>query len=90
LRQAARSAEAAMILERIKKGLDRIDPKVLPQSLLGKAISYTLDLWPELNRYVEHGEVEIDSNLLENSIRPTAVSKVMSSRSNRSMRLRSR
>jgi hypothetical protein len=90
LRQAARSAEAAMILERIKKGLDRIGPKVLPQSLLGKAISYTLDLWPELNRYVEHGEVEIDSNLLENSIRPTAVSKVMSSRSNRSMRLRSR
>jgi len=75
LRQAARSAEAAMILERIKKGLDRIGPKVLPQSLLGKAIAYTLDLWPELNRYVDHGEVEIDSNLLENSIRPTAVGK---------------
>jgi len=75
LRQAARSAEAAMILARIKKGLDRIAPKVLPQSLLGKAISYTLELWPELNRYVEHGEVEIDSNLLENSIRPTAVGK---------------
>jgi len=64
-----------MILERIKKGLARIGPKVLPQSLLGKAIAYTLDLWPELNRYVDHGEVEIDSNLLENSIRPTAVGK---------------
>jgi hypothetical protein len=43
LRQTARAAEAAMILARIKKGLDRIGPKVLPQSLLGKAIHYTLE-----------------------------------------------
>ncbi len=75
LRQAARAAEASMILARIKKGLDRIGPKLLPQSLLGQAIQYTLNLWPELTRYVEHGEVEIDSNAVENSIRPTAVGK---------------
>lgn len=75
LRQAARAAEAAMILARIKKGLDRIGPKVLPQSLLGQAIQYSLSLWPELTRYVDHGEVEIDSNAVENSIRPTAVGK---------------
>lgn len=75
LRQAARAAEAAMILARLKKGLDRVGPRVLPQSLLGQAIQYTLNLWPELARYVEHGEVEIDSNAVENSIRPTAVGK---------------
>ncbi len=75
LRQAARAAEARMILARIRKALDRVGPKVLPQSLLGKAIQYTLDLWPELIGYVEHGEVEIDSNLVENAIRPTAVGK---------------
>lgn len=75
LRQAARAAEASMILARIKKGLDRIGPKVLPQSLLGQAIQYTFNLWAELTRYVEHGEVEIDSNAVENSIRPTAVAK---------------
>ena len=75
LRQAARAAEASVILARIKKGLDRIGPKVLPQSLLGQAIQYTLNLWPDLTRYVEHGEVEIDSNAVENSIRPTAIGK---------------
>jgi len=75
LRAAVRAAEAGMILARIKKALDRIGPQVLPQSLLGKAISYTLDLWPELIRYVEHGEVEIDSNQIENAIRPTALGK---------------
>jgi hypothetical protein len=75
LRQAVRAAEAGLILVRIKKALDRIGPQVLPQSLLGKAINYILDLWPELIRYVEHGEVEIDSNQIENAIRPTAVGK---------------
>lgn len=75
LRQASRAAEAAMILARIKRGLDRIGPKVLPQSLLGKAIQYSLNLWPELNRYVEHGRLEIDSNQVENAIRPTAIGK---------------
>ncbi len=75
LRQAARAAEAAMILARLKQALDRIGPKVLPQSLLGQAIQYTLSLWPALTRYVEFGEVEIDSNAVENAIRPTAIGK---------------
>jgi len=75
LRQAARAAEAGMILSRIKKAMDRIAPGLLPQSLLGKAIHYTLELWPELTGYVEQGEVEIDSNAIENAIRPTAVGK---------------
>jgi len=75
LRQAARAAEAGMILSRIKKAMDRIAPGLLPQSLLGKAIHYTLELWPQLTGYVEQGEVEIDSNAIENAIRPTAVGK---------------
>jgi transposase len=75
LRQVARAAEARMILLRIKRALDRIGSRVLPQSLLGKAIAYTLKLWPELTGYVEHGEVEIDSNQMENAIRPTAIGK---------------
>ena len=75
MRQAVRAAEAGMVLLRIKKALDRIGPQVLPQSLLGKAIQYTLELWPELIGYVQHGEVEIDSNQIENAIRPTAMGK---------------
>jgi transposase len=75
LRQAARAAEAKMILGRMGRALNRLQSKVLPQSLLGKAIRYTVKLWTELNRYVEFGEVEIDNNLIENAIRPTAIGK---------------
>jgi hypothetical protein len=47
----------------------------LAQSLLGIAIQYALGMWTELNGYVDHGEVEIDTNQVENAIRPTAVAK---------------
>ena len=50
-------------------------PEVLPKSLLGKAIDYTLTLWDRLNVYLHHGHLEIDSNWIENGIRPTAVGK---------------
>jgi transposase len=75
LRQAARAAEAALILARIQRGLERLGGKVLPQSLLGKAIAYSRERWPHLVAYVQAGEVEIDSNLIENAIRPTAIGK---------------
>lgn len=75
LRQAVRASESRMILCRLKKALDRLQPKVLPKSLLGTAVSYTLNLWDGLLGYVEHGEVEIDNNLIENAIRPTAIGK---------------
>lgn len=75
LREAARAAEAQLVLNRIEKALRLVKVKVLPQSRLGLAIHYTLEQWTELSRYVKHGRAEIDTNLVENSIRPTAVGK---------------
>lgn len=34
-----------------------------------------LNQWPALERFLDHGEVEVDNNLVENAIRPTAVGK---------------
>ena len=42
---------------------------------MGKAITYTLDQWPALGRFLTDGRVEIDNNLVENAIRPTAIGK---------------
>ena len=41
----------------------------------GQAIDYTLSLWTRLSRYVEDGRLEIDNNLVENSIRPVAIGR---------------
>ena len=47
----------------------------LNKSLTGKAISYALDQWERLQVYTRHGHMEIDNNLVENDLRPTAVGK---------------
>jgi len=43
--------------------------------LLGQAIDYTLKRWPALIQFVEDGTLEIDNNLIENAIRPSAIGK---------------
>jgi transposase len=76
-RQAVRASQSRMIIERIHRALSRIKLKGrhLPQSALGKAIDYTLTMWPMLTVYLEDGRVEIDNNPVENAIRPTAIGK---------------
>ena len=49
--------------------------KVLPKSGFGQAIGYALEQWSTLTRYAQEGRLEIDNNLIENAIRPTAVGK---------------
>ena len=42
---------------------------------MGRAIDYALGLWPSLKEYLINGRLEIDNNLVENAIRPTALGK---------------
>jgi len=43
--------------------------------LLGKAINYTLNEWPCLERYTEDGIIKSDNKLVENAIRPFVVGR---------------
>ena len=47
----------------------------LPKSSMGKAIDYALGQWNSLLLYLTDGRLEIDTNLVENAIRPTAIGK---------------
>ena len=72
-RLLARQTLARPVLHRFKAWLDR--QSIPPQSLLGKAISYTLNEWPRLIVYLEDGRLNVDNNLVENAIRPFAVGR---------------
>ena len=48
---------------------------MLPQSSLGKAVNYFLNEYTALVGYLRDGRFEIDSNLVENDVRPSAVGK---------------
>jgi transposase len=43
----------------------------LPASDVGKALKYTLNQWPKVRHCLEQGVLEIDTNRVENIIRPT-------------------
>ena len=53
----------------------RADPRVLPKSTLGNAVRYLLNEYTALVGYLRDGRFEIDSNLVENDVRPSAVGK---------------
>src|SRR5260370_835919 len=67
--------KSAPILAALKPRLEGLLPGCLPQSPLGKAIRYALGEWKALSRYLQDGRLEIDNNLTENAIRPSAVGK---------------
>lgn len=48
---------------------------VLPKSPIGQAIAYPLNRWKKLEIFLLDGRVEIDTNLLENKIRPLALGR---------------
>ena len=77
LRWSVRSHQSRPLVERLQRVLVRFKAsgRYLPQSLLGQAIDYALGQWTTLLVYLEDGRIEIDNNLVENAIRPTAVGK---------------
>jgi hypothetical protein len=65
-----RQQHSVPLLEAFRKWLDEQAPQVLPESLLGKAISYTRNQWAYLCRYVSDGRAPVDNNVIERDIRP--------------------
>jgi len=47
----------------------------LPKSPFGKALIYSVSRWDNLMVYLKDGHLEIDNNLVENSIRPNALGR---------------
>lgn len=74
-RKQVRRLKAPEIWKALKKRAEELQPKFLPKSTLGGAIRYFLNEYTALVGYLRDGRFEIDQNLVENSIRPTAVGR---------------
>jgi len=70
-----RLKEALPIFNELGKYLYDNLNTTLPKSPIGKAISYMLVRWQNLMAYMYDGALNIDNNLVENSIRPTAIGR---------------
>jgi len=74
-RRRYRKLYARPVLTELETWLKDNIPQTLPKSAIGKAIAYTLNLWPKLKEYINDGRYEIDNNLIENAIRPLALGR---------------
>ncbi len=74
-RLIARTGKSAPIIEPIRQWIDTQRPQIVPQSRLGKALTYTYNQWPKLVVFLQHGHVSLDNNLAENGIRPFVIGR---------------
>jgi transposase len=70
-----RKAQVLPILESFKEWLDSKAVQVLPSAHLGRAVSYALNEWPKLVRYLDSPYLTPDTNHIENAIRPFVVGR---------------
>jgi transposase len=76
-RHALRQERAPALLDELQKLLSEMQASctILPQSVAGKAINYTLKRWVELTRFLDHPVIELSTNWAENSMRPVAIGR---------------
>jgi transposase len=74
-RRRIRQAETKPLVEAFKPWLEARLAEISKKSGLAKAIRYTLGHWDGLTRFLDDGRIEIDSNVVERSIKPVSLGK---------------
>jgi transposase len=74
-RLAQRREYAEEWLSQIRESCLVLSRETLPQSALGQAVAYTLNMWAKLGRCFDYAAVELSNNLAENSMRPVALGR---------------
>jgi hypothetical protein len=70
-----RAQHSAPVVAELQQWLQACVSTVIPESALGKAVRYALGQWPKLTRFLEHGEIPLDNNRIENAIRPFVIGR---------------
>ncbi|MBW2726730.1 MAG: transposase, partial [Deltaproteobacteria bacterium] len=74
-RHAGRQERTKPLMDELRMWLDASMDSVPPQSLTGKAMAYMHRQWPKLVRVLDDGRIPLDTNLVENAIRPFVVGR---------------
>jgi transposase len=74
-RQRIREERSRPVIEKLRVWLSDAIPRVPPQSLTGKALAYLDSQWPKLVRVLDDGRIPLDTNAVENAIRPFVVGR---------------
>lgn len=75
VRRALRQEKAKPLVDALNPWLAESLAKVSKGGKLADALAYALNQWDGLVRYLDDGRIEIDSNTVERSIRPLALTR---------------
>jgi transposase len=70
-----RQQKSKPILEKFKTWVDELLPGTPPNSALGKALGYATRQWPKLVRHLDHPEIAVDNNYIEQQIKHYATGR---------------
>lgn len=70
-RAALRQKHCARPLARLNRLVSALQKSVRPRSGLGQACAYLLGQWPQLTAHLRHSQTKLDTNAVENAIRPS-------------------
>lgn len=70
-----RLKKAKPVLDDLHAYLIAMQPRTLPKSPLGQAVSYTLNQWPKLLTYLDDGRLENNNNRSERAIKPFVIGR---------------
>lgn len=74
-RRAERQARTRPLVEELRAWLDGELKRVSGRSPIAEAMRYGTSHWQGLSRFLDDGRIEIDTNVVERSIRPIALSR---------------
>ncbi len=74
-RVALRQEKAKPVFDDLQEWLGQQLPKISGKSRLAEAIQYALNRIPKSRAYLENGQMELDNNICERSIRPIALGR---------------
>lgn len=74
-RQSIRQLRSAPVIRQIKTRLLELKDDISTQSALAKAINYILTHWTGLTAFLDDGTIEIDSNIVERSMKSVALTR---------------
>ncbi len=74
-RNLLRQERAPKLLEQLRRAALALKKTALPKSAAGQAANYTLSFWSKLTVFLKHPELELSTNLAENSMRPIAIGR---------------
>jgi transposase len=69
-RKQLRDSQARPVWDELRRWLDAKRGYAPPQMLVGKAMTYLDNQWPQLIRVLDDGRLEVDNNRCENALRP--------------------